>query len=310
MENWRQFNLGNWAFIGFMVGIGAIYAGWELDLAWPEEAFVFGIMATGAFMGWFHTRWDSLHKLYLRDNPSPGIMRVAVFLSMGWITLTLLLFGSVRIQGIWYFYYWIIGLGCLYVFGVLGAQIIGLRLRVDAYERNNNAAGVFIGAFVLSTGLIYGGSVWGESNPESFQQPAPFFELLPSYEDGGWIIGLFFLLGWTILYFCMELWFARESSRGIKAIRRDRSLEDGKAAALYCLGCAIPLTTAVSGDYHGLYDSLLSFSAIALPVLAGEVLRPATSTEARDPQEPYIYLGIGIAAAIMSPLVSSIIGFR
>ncbi len=284
--------------------------GWEMDLTYLEEGFVFGLMAAGAFTGWYHARSAKLHPLYLRDNAGPGVIRVAIWVSMIWIAFTLMAFGAARITLPWLIYYWIIGLGCTYVFGILGAKFLGFRLRVDAYERNNGAAALFIGAFILSTGLIYGGSVWGESTPESFEQPAAIFELLPSYEEGGWIIGLFFLLGWSILYFVMELWFARESNRGVAAIRRDRSVQDGKAAALYCLGCAIPLTSAVAGDYHGLYDSLISFSAIALPVLAGEVLRPATATEERDPQEPYIYLGVGIAAAIMSPLISSIIGFR
>ncbi len=298
-----------WVLFASIAGIFSAFMFWEADVAWLEQSFTFGFMATMGVWGMWYRRTSNLHDLYLRDNPGPGLVRLAVWVGMAWCFFTIIAFGSERIVHIWYVFYLVIGFGVIQVFGVRAVESFGVRLRVDVYERKNFAAAMFIAAFVFSTALIYGGSMWGESDAESLEYGA-FFEVLPSYDDGWWIIMWFFLMGWAILFATMKLWFIREKHITGTGIRSDRSIADGQAAAMYCIGCAIPLTDAVSGDYHGLVDSLIGFAAIALPVLAHEVLRPSSDQQERDPQEPWLYIAFGFAAMLLAPMLSSILGFR
>ncbi len=302
-------SLSIWLLVAGALAFFIVPFAWEADIAWAEESLAFCLMVSGAFMGWWGTRPGKLHSLYLQDNAGPGLIKAAVWISFFWIAFTLFFFGADRITLLWYWYYLLIGLGCVYVFGIYGTRWLGFEPRRHAYLNNNTGAGLVIAAFMLSTGLIYGGSVWGESEPESFEAFAGPFESLPSYEEGGWIIALFFLLGWIILFLVMKIWFLRNGDLK-RRILRGYSLDSAKAASLYCLGCAIPLTSAVAGDYHGLGDSLIGFSAIALPVLAGEIVRPLTASSVEAPRQPWLYLATGIAAAIASPIASTLLGFR
>ncbi len=298
-----------WLIFSLIACIFTVPFAWETDLAWIEESAAFTFMAVAALMGWYESHSRSLHGLYLKNNPAPGLVRAAVLIGTAWIAFTLFFFGSDRITFIWYFYYLIIGVGCIYLFGMMAMRSLGFDLRTLAYLRRNRGAALIISAFMLSTGLIYGGSVWGESEPESFEAFAGPFEVLPSYEEGGWIIALFFVLGWVILYAVMAIFFARHKDLKQRIIRgHDEKVAE--AVAFYCLGCAIPITSAVAGDYHGLADSLTGFSALALPVLAGEIVRPITSTSADESPQSWLYLATGLAAAIFSPIASSLLGFR
>lgn len=298
-----------WLIGAAIVGVFSGLFLYEADIAWFEQGFAFGAMATMGLWGWSHSRTESLHPLYLKSNPGAGLVRLALWLGMLWCIFTIFVFGSVKIVNIWYIFYLVIGYGVIQVFGLRAAETFGVRLRIDVYERKNFPAAIFISSFVLATAMIYGGSMWGESEPESLEYGG-IFMILPSYDDGWWIIPWFFLMGWAILFLTMKLWFLREKSISGKGIRRDRSLADARAAALYCLGCAIPLTDAVAGDYYGLGDSFIGFAVIALPVLAHEVLRPSSEEAERDPQEPWLYVGFGFAAMIISPILSTLLGFR
>lgn len=304
----------DWFVMALMVGVCSAFFLWYADVAWLEQGFTFGAAATMGLWGWKYTNSSNLHPLYLRDNPGPGLIRFAVWAGMLWCIFTIMVFGSERIVGVWHLFYLIIGFGAIQVFGVKGAETFGVRVRPDVFERKNWGAAMFIAAFVLSTGMIYGGSMWGESEQATLQADLEkyggVFQTMPSYDDGWWIIMLFFLLGWSILFVTMKLWFLREKSVTGSGIRRDRLVEDGRAAALYCLGVAIPLTDAVSGDYYGIEDSLVGFSVIALPVMAHEFLRPPSAEAHRDPSEPWLYILIGIAATVLSPIISSTLGFR
>ncbi len=301
--------MAKWVLFAVFGGFFSAMFLWEADVAWFEEGFAFGFMATLGIWGLWHSRLWPLHDLYLRDNPGIGLVRLAVIAAMIWCVFTIFVFGDEKIVGIWYGYYLIIGFGVIMAFGLGGAESFGIRLRVDVYERKNFPAAIFISAFILATGMIYGGSMWGDSEPESFEYGG-VFEVLPSFEEGGWIIAVFFLMGWTILYATMKLWFFREKGISGSRIRRDRAVADARAASLYCLACAIPITDAVAGNYYGLADSFIGFSAIALPVLAHEIFRPSSPAQERDPQEPWLYVAFGFAAMLMTPILSSLLGFR
>ncbi len=300
---------GTWFLVACGVGFMSALFLYEADVAWLEQGFAFGLMGTMGLWGWWKSRTFQLHHLYLRNNPGVGLVRLAFWIAMAWCVFTLFVFGSEKIFGFWYIFYLTLGWGAIMVFGLGGAELFKLRLRVDVYERRNFAAAMFIASFMLATGMIWGGSMWGESEAESLEYGA-FFEILPSYDDGWWIIPLFFIMGWIILFLTMKLWFFREKTISGEVIRSDRKIADARAASLYCLGCAIPITDAVAGDYYGLGDSIIGFSVIALPVLAHEVLRPASAEVERDAQEPWLYVAFGFAAMILSPILSTILGFR
>lgn len=299
----------SWMAGAFFFGMFAAMFFWEADIMWFEQGFLFGFLAIMCVWGFAYTRKGLLHKLYLSDNPGIGLVRLAFWIAVAWCLFVLTFFGDPTIEGIWYAFYLVMAIAFIYIFGLKGAESFGLRLRVDVYERKNFAAAWFIAAFVLSTGLIAGGSMWGEAIPESYEYGA-FFEALPSYEDGTWITPWFFLMGWLILYATMRLWFFREKTVSGKGIRQDRRLADGRAAALYCVGCAIPITDAVAGTYYGMADSFIGFAAIAFPVLAHETLRPSSHEQPRDPQEHWFYIVFGIAGMLLSPIISSLLGFR
>jgi hypothetical protein len=299
----------SWLGSAAIVGVFTASFLWETDLMWFEEGFAFGLMATMWLWGWRRARPTKLHPLYLQNNPGIGLVRLAFWASIAWCVFTLAFFGDPSIRGIWYIFYIVLAVGGIKVFGIMGAKALGVRLRVDVYERKNFAAALLVSAFILSTGLIAGGSMWGSLTEGSMMYGGPF-ELLPSYYEGTWISPWFFMMGWVILFLTMKLWFIREKSVSGSGLRRDRSIADGRAAATYCLGCAIPLTDAVAGDYYGLADSFIGFAAIAFPVLVHEVFRPPSVEHERDPQEPWYYVGFGFLAMILSPIISSLLGFR
>ena len=298
-----------WIMIGCLVGLftGAFF--WEEDVMWFEQGFTFGLFGTLCVWGFFQTRVGRLHPLFRVNNPGIGLVRLSFWVAVAWCLFVLIFFADPTITGIWFVYYLVMAVTFIYVFGLKASELFGVRLRVDVYERKNMAAAWLIAAFVLATGLIAGGSMWGEATPESYEYGA-FFEILPSYEDGTWISPWFFLMGWAILFATMKLWFLREKAVSGQGLRQDRRLADGKAAALYCIGCAIVIADAVAGTYYGLADSFIGFAVIALPVLAHETLRPASHEQPRDPQEPWFYLAFGLVGMFLSPIISTLLGFR
>ncbi|MFU8805669.1 MAG: hypothetical protein ACNA8W_17785 [Bradymonadaceae bacterium] len=273
---------------------------------WHDQGFIFGAMIVGTIWGLWRSANSHLHHLYWRENYGIGLTRLAVIASMVWCLFVLIFFADSTIVNIWYVFYLLMSYTAIKLFGQKGAELFGVRLRVDVYERKNFAAATIIAAFTLATGLIFGGSMWGESTPESLEYGG-IFEMLPGYEDGWWITPWFFLMGWGILLGTMLLWFASEAGQ---RIRRDRNMEEARAAAIYCLCCAIPLTDAVAGNYYGLADSFLGFAVIAFPVLAHEWIKPRPGAEERRAEEPWIYIIVAIAVVVITPFVSQWLGFR
>jgi hypothetical protein len=189
------------------------------------------------------------------------------------------------------------------LFGQLTASLYGARTRVDAVERRNVPAALVIAAFTLATGLIFGGSLWGEADP------------VGDGEGGWWIPVSFFLLGWTTLVIAFGLFLRREGGRFAHRLQRERSLADARAAGSFLLGAGIALTEAVSGDFWGWRHGLLTFGVLAALVLAHELFagfqaradRRGTAgdvggdggsgpSDARRTVEAIAYLLIGLAA--------------
>jgi len=277
------------------------------------EIFVMLVSGVVAVTTAIATRTETFHRLYLRGNPAPGIVRLGVFASMAWIGFVLWRYADPSVTGIYVVFYLVMGYAVVKLCGQLTAGLFGARTRVDAVERRNVPAALVIASFTLATGLIFGGSLWGEADP------------VGDGEGGWWIPAAFFALGWGTLLAAFLLYLRREGNRLAQRLQRDRSLADARAVGSYLLGAAVPLTEAVSGDFWGWWHGLLTFGVLAALVLAHEVFASIQATahrrgtagdvaggsgpsDARRTVEAIVYLLIGLAAWGMHRLLDLSVG--
>jgi len=220
------------------------------------EIFIFIIFLVASAVALGTTRTGSLHRLYFRGNPGPGIVRLGVLGAMGWIWWVLMYRADPSVTGVYTLFYLVMGFALVKHLGQSLAAAYGARFRVDVVERRNVPAALFIATFILCTGLIFGGSLWGEADPVGD-------------DEGGWWIPLtFFFLGWGCLLGAFALFLRREKGRLRHRVRRERSMEDVRPAVLFLLAAAVTLTDAVAGDFWGWRHGLLTFGVLALLVVA------------------------------------------
>jgi hypothetical protein len=264
----------------------------------------FGIGLALAGMGITSVAW--LHRLYFRGNPAPGIVRVGVLLAMGWILYVLLNHADPSVTGVYVFFYLVLGYAAVKLAGQAGAGMFGLRMRLDVGERRNVPAAVVIAAFTVATGLIFGGSLWGEA------------DAVGDDEGGWWIPVSFFLLGWGVLLVAFGLFLGREKGRLAHRMRRERSLADARAAATFLVSAAVPLTDAVAGDFWGWRHGLLSFGLLAALLLVHEAFSAWTreddaipgrrTSDARRTLESAAYLGLALLTWVLSRSMDAFLG--
>lgn len=250
----------------------------------PDEVFLSILSLALGLWGAYRTRVSSLPTLFRRGNPGIGLCRLAVLLSMLWILFVLLFFADPSVVGIYVLQYLAVGYAAVKWFGQIGARVFGTRLRVDVYERKNEAAAWFIAGWTLATGLIFGGSLWGEADPSG------------EGEGGWWIPVGFFLLGWISLLVATALYHGREPGVFRDQIRRERRVEDGRAAAAFVLSAAVVLADAVAGDFFGWKHGCLSVASVFVMLAAHEVAKPRSGDLAQDPVriwEATLYLLVG-----------------
>ncbi|WP_019591650.1 hypothetical protein [Thioalkalivibrio sp. ALE20] len=312
--------------IGVWVGALSAVFFYEADIFWPDTGVVFGMALVISFFGLLWNRASRLHPLYRRGNAAIGAVRLGIILGFAWCLWVLVHHADPTIEGFWFVLYALMAFAAIKVFGQVAGQLFGPRLQVDVFERGNLAAGVFLGAFVLATGMIFGGASWGDLEAGGLEY-GWIFEVLPGYEDGWWITPWFFGMGWLILVVTLGLWIRREKTDFYRRVVRDRNMEDAKAAAYFMIACAITLTYAVHGDYRGFGDALIGFSVIALPVLGHEVMRPPaplhTGNQAGDQtgdegvpavrsrdREGVVYILLALGGVVLAPLVSTLLGLR
>jgi hypothetical protein len=226
-----------------------------------SEILVFVLSAALAVGGGLLNRTGSLHGLYFRGNPGPGIVRLGVLLAMGWIALVLWRWADPSVTGIYVVFYLVMGYAVVKLFGQSVAAAVGARTRVDVAERRNVPAAVLVAAFTVATGLIFGGSLWGEADP------------VGDDEGGWWIPVTFFLLGWGSLLLAFAFFLRREGGSFARRIRRERSMTDAWPAAAFLLAAAVALTDAVAGDFWGWRHGLLTFGVLAGLLLIHEAFR-------------------------------------
>jgi hypothetical protein len=235
------------------------------------EFLVFAMSVALGIAGTVANRTGRLHHLYFRDNPAPGIVRLGVLLAMAWIAFVIWRHADPSVTGFYVVFYLVIGYAAVKVFGQSVAAAYGARTRVDAVERRNIPAALFIATFTLATGLIFGGSLWGEADP------------VGNDEGGWWIPVSFFLLGWTSLVIVFGMFLAREAGRIKRRLQRERSLDDARAAAFFLLACASVLTDAVAGDFWGWRHGLLTFGVLAGMLVVRETFASWTDRRTSQP---------------------------
>jgi hypothetical protein len=271
-----------------------------------DEVFILIVASVLALVGIGVNSTSGLHRLYFRDNPAPGVVRLGVIGAMLWILFVLLNFADPSVTGVYVLFYLVMGYAVVKVFGQATVSRMGFRTRVDAGERRNVAAATVIAAFTLATGLIFGGSLWGEADAVGD-------------DEGGWWIPLaFFLLGWIVLLIAFGLFRRREKTFALK-IHRDRSFASARATASFLVSSGVLLTDAVAGDFWGWRHGLLSFGVLALMLLVHEAFaafsRPdepdgptSTGVDVRRTIESVAYLGMALLAWLASRYVDTALG--
>ena len=110
---------------------------------------------------------------------------LGVLLAMVWIAFVIWRHADPSVTGVYVWFYLVMGYAAVKLLGQTTPAAFGARVRVDVGERRNLAAALLVAAFTLATGMIFGGSLWGEADPTG------------EGEGGWWIPVTFFLLGWA-----------------------------------------------------------------------------------------------------------------
>ena len=255
-----------------------------------DEVFVFVVSLMLAVVGIGVHSTAGLHFLFFRRNPAVGLVRSGVIAAMLWIIYVLWNHADPSVTGIYVAFYIVMGYAAVKIFGQSIAAAFGASTRTDAGERRNVAAAIVIAGLTLATGMIFGGSLWGEADPVGDE------------EGGWWIPVTFFFLGWGALMLVFGLYLRRDPGRFSHQIRRERSVPAARAAAAFLISCAVPLTEAVSGDFWGWRHGLSTFGVLAALLIAHEVFASLThrqrsdldtSIDARRIGETLVYLSLG-----------------
>ncbi|HXV85116.1 MAG TPA: hypothetical protein VD793_00375 [Gemmatimonadales bacterium] len=224
-------------------------------------------------------------------------------LAVAWIGYVLWRHADPSVRGIYVWFYLVMGYAAVKIFGQSVAQVFGARVRVDAGERRNLAAAVLSAALTLATGLIFGGSLWGEADPTG------------EGEGGWWIPVTFFLLGWGVLVGAFKLFLAREAGDLKPLIRQERDLADARAAGVFLLSCSVVLTDAVAGDFWGWSHGLLTFGVLAGMLLVREMFarrsggdQPQDQSEGRRVLESGVYVLLSGGAWLLNRMLDAALG--
>ncbi len=221
-----------------------------------DEVLVMIISGAAAIAGAIATRISRFPTLYTKNNPGIGLMRLSVVASVLWTAFVIQYYGDPSIQGVYVFFYLLMAYGVTKIFGQAITIIFGIRLRADVYERKNLAAAVFVAGFILATGVIFGGSLWGEADP------------LSDAEGGWWIPLGFFFMGWFCLAMATAIYLWLEPGSFRRQICQDLNLSLAWSTAIYLVSTASLLFRGVAGDFWGWRHGILGMGTIAL-MLAG-----------------------------------------
>ena len=261
-----------------------------------DEVFILVVSGVVGLVGAFSTRVSCLPGMFTRSNPSIGLMRLAVVASVVWTAFVIQFYGDPSIKGIYVAFYLIMAYAATKLFGQLGAGLYGgLRLRSDAYERKNLAVTVFIAGFTLATGIVFGGSLWGEA------------DALSEAEGGWWIPVGFFLMGWLTLAISTAIYLWREPGKLRTQLCQDRDTAMAWSAAVYTVSTSTLILRGVAGDFWGWRHGILGMGVIGLMLVGHEVIMfiggkmpPAAALRIF---ERCLYIGLAAAVFALNKLI-------
>jgi len=223
-------------------------------------AVIMALVCAPFVLGWL------VHRLYLRDNSAAAVPLLGIVASVAWNAYVLRYHADPSVTGVYTIFYFVVGLAIVLGPGFWPLSLYGLRISVDVFQRKNMAVAIVIGAFVFSTGLIYGGSNWGEADPVGD-------------DEGGWWIPVgFFLAGWSALLLVCAVYLRGEPRSLRLRLIQDRSRADARSAAAYLISTALVLTHAVAGDFWGWSEGLLGVGAVFLMMITHDLCRRAVPT--------------------------------
>lgn len=223
-----------------------------------DEIFVafFALVIALMSMGANATSW--LPPLYFRNNPGVGLVRLSIVAGMLWSAFVLFKFADESVTGIYIAFYLLLAFAAIKAFGQTAPRIFRINFRVDVCERKNFAAALALAGFILATGIIFGGSLWGEADPDGD-------------DEGGWWIPVgFFLAGWIGLAVSAGLYLLREPAR--IHLRRRREVGFGASFAVFVTTSGILIHEGVAGDFYGWAHGLLSVGAIIVMLCGHELI--------------------------------------
>ncbi len=244
------------------------------------EVFVLLAASVASVIGLIRLNGARMPSMYFRDASGAGLVRLAVLGALGWMVYVLCHHADSSVVGFYRLFYLIQGLAAVLWFGIAGARLAGIRYRVDVMERGNRHAALVVAAMTLATGLIAGGCVWGEADPDG------------EGEGGWWIPAGFFLAGWCTLAIALRFYAWRDTHGVPRRMRWRHKMGDAQACALYLLSTGWILMRAVSGDFMGWIGGLLDVGAVAgmlaiheiMGAIAGRGEDPHTAPPAATPR--------------------------
>lgn len=262
-----------------------------------DEILVFIVSGVVGLFGMGAVSQVFLPRHFTRGNPGIGLMRLSVLASVLWTAFVIQYYGDPSIQGVYVTFYLVMAYAATKMFGQVAAQIFGIKIQTDAYQRNNSAAAVFFSAFALATGIVFGGSLWGEADP------------LSDAEGGWWIPLGFFLMGWITLALSTAVYLWREPGRFRAQICQERDTPMAWSAAVYVVSASTLIFRGVAGDFWGWKHGIFGMGTIALMLIGHEAVlflgaRRPDSTLLRL-FERAMYIGLGVAAWYVNRLIDA-----
>jgi hypothetical protein len=208
-----------------------------------EQVFFLGSIAGGfALFQIFVSRKPSIYRSSAVDE---GILTLGFILAGTWQFYVLRFHADPSVVGWYAFSYFMIGLWISFQFGKMGARWTTGSDFTSIGERENVPVAIIYAAFMLATGLVFGGSLWGEADPSG------------DGEGGWWIPGVFFTTGWLTLVLLGCVGWRRVVSHCGKF---DTERPPGRVSgifSMYLLSCAWVVFGQVSGDFYGWSNGLV-----------------------------------------------------
>ncbi len=229
-------------------------------LAIGFEEFIFGtswVLGPAVLFFAFASR---THPLYRRNTVDEGIVSLSIIAALAWVVYAIMFHSDPSVQGFYALSYFMMGAALVPFLGSLtGLLVAGIR-DIDIRERDGMGAALVQGSLILSIGLIFGGSVWGEADPHSDD------------EGGWWIPVLFFVNGWAALVLLAIIGWRRVVRDIGSCLRNKKELPRLASFSMYLISCALIIFSQVSGDFHGWSHGISAVLATAVLLVVQELM--------------------------------------